>query len=95
MEHTDSYESECKFGGFGNFGPLGKHFGKTEEFSRRGVRYKIELDEFNGICRDLSKKMIIDSVLTLQSIEQRLQPLVAVARVQTSKRIFLSNSTNS
>lgn len=78
VEHIDSYEPECNFAGFGNFGPLGKRFGETKEFERRGVRYKINKKVFDGICRDLTKKMLLDSVLTLQALDKRLQVLVEV-----------------
>ncbi len=69
--------AEEDFDGFGKFGSLGKHFGELAAFGRDDVTYLIQQEEYNKLYRYLINKMILDSIRTLKSLEERLTPLLS------------------
>lgn len=73
--HQGDFPSECKFGGFGKFGPLGKHFGITKGIRSGNDVYHIEQQVYNDFCNQLVKEMLINSVKTLLLIEPELAKL--------------------
>jgi hypothetical protein len=73
--HTGAYPSECKFGGFGNFGPLGKHFGTTTVIHAGDDTYLIQQQVYDGLCRQLVEEMLVNSIKTLFLLESDLKKL--------------------
>ncbi len=74
-KHRDDYPSSCQFGGFGTFGPLGKHFGNSEEFTIGQDSYIINEEVFNAFCRKLVKDMLENSIKALFLIEKDLRTM--------------------
>lgn len=74
-KYLNGYPSACKFGGFGTFGPLGKNFGTTEEFSIGDDTYVIEKEVYDAFCHQLVKDMLKNSIKALFLIENDLKKL--------------------
>lgn len=70
-----TYPSECKFSGFGKFGPLGKNFGTTVEIRAGGKRYRIEPEVYDELCSQLVEGMLVNSIRTLFLLEPELEKL--------------------
>jgi hypothetical protein len=73
--YTGSYPSECSFGGFGQFGPLGKDFGTTTTINAGGISYLIEQETYESFCHQQVKNMLVNSIKALFILEPELQKL--------------------
>lgn len=74
--HLGGYPSECKFGGFGTFGPLGMHFGTKGKFDIGDDTYLIEQEVYNNLCQKLVQDMLKNSIKTLFLLESQLEKLI-------------------
>lgn len=70
-----AYPSDCKFSGFGTFGPLGKNFGTTGEIRADGKSYRIEGEVYDELCRRLVEEMLFNSIRALFLLEPILAKL--------------------
>lgn len=73
--HKNGYPTECAVGGFGSFGPLGKHFGTIGEFHVGDDRLFIQKEVYDELCTTLVRDMLVNSLRTLFLLESDLRPL--------------------
>lgn len=73
--HPDALPSECTFSGFGSFGPLGKHFGVTDDIEVRENRYRISRESYRDFCRHRVDAMLTWSMQTLYFLAPELEKL--------------------
>jgi len=73
--HKNGYPNECTVGGFGSFGPLGKHFGTVGEIQSGDDVFIIEKEVYDKLCTGLVRDMLVNSLRTLFLLEPELRPL--------------------
>ncbi|WP_419174175.1 hypothetical protein [Desulfosediminicola sp.] len=74
-QHKNGYPTECTIGGFGSFGPLGKHFGTVGEIQSGDDTFIIENEVYEKFCTNLVRDMLVNSLRTLFLLEPDLRPL--------------------
>lgn len=77
IEGDDTNYASEDFDGFGKFGPLGKHFGELDQFTKNTTTYQIKQEEYNKLCQYLVHKMTLESIRALKSLEERLTPVLS------------------
>lgn len=73
--YKNGYSAECTVGGFGSFGPLGKHFGTIGEIRSGADIFVVEEEVYRKLCTTLVQDMLVNSLKTLFLIEPELRPL--------------------